>query len=164
MLIMYAACGESMADVHHGRNEIGYVVKRLQHDLRRALDSVLARHHLSMAQYSVLYQVSRHPAVSSAELGRLSFVTPQTTIRIVQNLERTGLLARTQSPRSSRVLETRLTRKGRGALRIAQRSVDGVSSRMLAGVPERELVKFGTLMEQMIRQLQEPLHTPASSR
>jgi DNA-binding MarR family transcriptional regulator len=164
MLIMYPACGELMTGVHPGRNEIGYVIKRLQHDLRKALDSVLARHQLSMAQYSVLYQVSRHPAVSSAELGRLSFVTPQTTIRIVQNLERHGLLARSRSSRASRVLETRLTRKGRGALRVAQRSVDGVSSRMLAGVPERELAMFSALMDQMIRQLQEPQLSPATRR
>jgi DNA-binding MarR family transcriptional regulator len=150
--------------MHSGPNEIGYEIKRLQHELRGALDSELAVHQLTMAQYSVLYQLSRHPATSSAEIARFSFVTPQTMIRIVQNLERRGFLARSPSARSLRALETRLTSKGRRALRVAQGSVDAVQSRMLATIPERELETMRALLDQMIRQLQERPPSLASSR
>jgi DNA-binding MarR family transcriptional regulator len=73
-------------------NEVGYLIKRVQQALRGVLDSILAGSGLTMAQYAVLYNLAHSPGASNAELARLSFRTPQTTIRLVRGLERKHFL------------------------------------------------------------------------
>lgn len=93
---------------------------------------------LTTAQYAALYNLRRHPGASSAELARLSFVTPQTMVRIVSGLERAGLVRRAPSPAHRRVLQARLTSKGASALRQAQQRVDAIHAHMLHGIPPAE--------------------------
>lgn len=136
--------------------EIGYAIKCVQQALQTAMDSALKNYHLTMAQYVVLFNLLNHPGVSSAELARLSFVTPQTMIRLVKNLERSGFLARAQSSQAPRILKARLTPKGATAFRAATEDVDLVLSRMLSGIQDKELEQFGLLLHKMLQQLEEP--------
>ena len=68
------------------------MIKRAQQALRNAIDPALSDLELTTAQYAALYNLRRHPGASNAELARLSFVTPQTMVRIVSGLERAGLV------------------------------------------------------------------------
>ena len=143
-------------DMKQDKMEIGYAIKCVQQALQLAMDSALKIHHLTMAQYVVLFNLLNHPGVSSAELARLSFVTPQTMMRLVKNLEQSGFLARTQSSQTPRILKARLTPKGATAFRASTRNVDLVLSRMLRGIQDRELEQLGLLLHQMLQQLEEP--------
>ena len=134
--------------------EIGYAIKCVQQALQTSMDSALKNHHLTMAQYVVLFNLLNHPGVSSAELARLSFVTPQTMMRLVRNLERSGFLARTESSQTPRILKARLTPKGSTAFRAATDDVDLVLSRMLSGVQDKELEQLGMLLQKMLQQLE----------
>ena len=136
--------------------EIGYAIKCVQQALQIAMDSALKNDHLTMAQYVVLFNLLNHPGVTSAELARLSFVTPQTMMRLVKGLERSGFLARTQSAQTPRILKARLTPKGATAFRAASHDVDLVLSRMMSGIQERELEQLGLLLHKMLQQLEEP--------
>ena len=136
--------------------EIGYSIKLVQQALNSSMDSGLKNHHLTMAQYVVLFNLLQHPGASSAELARLSFVTPQTMMRLVKSLERSGFLARSQSSQTPRILKARLTPKGATVFRAATREVDLVLSRMLNGIQDKELEQFGLLLHRMLRQLEEP--------
>jgi hypothetical protein len=68
-------------------DRIGYLLKRVQFRLRSQMDKVLESKGLTTPQYAVLSFLEHEPGASSAELARRSFVTPQTMIRIVENLE-----------------------------------------------------------------------------
>jgi DNA-binding MarR family transcriptional regulator len=135
-------------------NEVGYLVKRVQLALRTVLDSSLAGKGLTTAQYAVLYHLGRSPAASNAELARLSFVTPQTMIRLVRGLERRRFLVRHPSPRDPHVLEARLTKQGTRALRIAQRQVDEIHERMLGGLSRAECEQLATWLAYLAEQLE----------
>jgi len=127
-----------MLILHNGpvdADDLGYVIKRAQQALRNAIDLALADLGLTTAQYAALYNLGRHPRASSAELARLSFVTPQTMVRIVSGLERAGLVRRAPSPTHRRVLQARLTSKGASVLRQAQERVDAIHAHMLLGIP-----------------------------
>ena len=137
------------------KNEVGYLIKLAQQSLHAALDSALSVHEVTMSQYAVLFNLSRHPGASSAELARLSFVTPQTMIRLIQALERKGLVVRARSSESSRVLEAQVTSKGAGVLRVAQHTVEAVYSRMLDGIREDQLEGLTSSLRRIIRQLEQ---------
>jgi DNA-binding MarR family transcriptional regulator len=135
-------------------NEVGYLVKRVQLALRKVLDSTLAARHLTTAQYAVLYHLAHSPGASSAELARLSFLTPQTMIRLVRGLERKHFLVRRPSPRDPHILEARLTKEGSRVLRFAQRQVDAIHTRMLGDLSRSESEQLAAWLTHLAEQLE----------
>lgn len=122
--------------------DLGYSVKRAQQAVRNAIDPALADLGLTTAQYAALYNLHRHPGASSADLARLSFVTPQTMARIVADLEERGLLSREPSRAHARVLQARLSDDGEAILQRAQYRVDLIHTHMLEGIPAAEIERF----------------------
>jgi len=137
------------------KKEIGYAIKHAQQALHSAIDEALRSQNLTMSQYVVLFNLASHPGASSAELARISFVTPQTMIRLVKALESGGLVARRESTKSSRILEAQVTSKGKEVLHSAQAEVEAVYSQMLAGIQEKEIDLVASSLNKMIRHLQE---------
>ena len=137
-------------------NEVGYLVKRVQLALRTRLDSTLAGLDLTTAQYAVLYHLAHSPGASSAELARLSFVTPQTMIRLVRGLERRHLLVRRPSPGDPHTLQARLSKDGARLLRLAQREVDTIHERMLGNLSRSEAEKLATWLTYLATRLEDP--------
>src|SRR5215472_7092864 len=95
---------------------VGYLVKTAQQRLRAAMDAALRDLGITTPQYAVLAFLEESPGLSSAQLARQAFVTPQTMNRIIANLQTAGLIERGPHPDLGRVLETRLSRRGRGRL------------------------------------------------
>ena len=95
-----------------------YLVKRLELAIRKVLDDVLRPHGLTAPQYTALTALAqrdetRGDGLTSAQLARRSFVTPQTMHEQVIALERAGLVAREPDPANRRLLRIRLTGAGR---------------------------------------------------
>lgn len=99
-----------------------YLVKRLELAIRKVLDDVLRPHGLTAPQYTALTALAQRDAtrgdgLTSAQLARRSFVTPQTMHEQVIALERAGLVAREPDPANRRLLRIRLTADGRARMR-----------------------------------------------
>jgi DNA-binding MarR family transcriptional regulator len=127
-------------------DRVGYLLKRAQQALRSRMDRVLERKGLTTPQYSVLSWLERQPGISSAELSRRSFVTPQTMIRIVENLETLGLIRREPHPTHGRILIASLTRKGETVVAACHAEVNAVENQMLHGLTKREQVELRGLL------------------
>ncbi|GAA3591170.1 MarR family transcriptional regulator [Nonomuraea rosea] len=112
----------------------GYLIKRAQLVLHEAMVSALAPHGLTVSQYAALTALSEEPGLSNADLARRAFVTPQSMNVVLRELEDRGLLSRRPHPRHRKVLQAELTAGGRDLLDPAGLAVDGVESRMLAGL------------------------------
>jgi len=126
---------------------IGYLLKRAQAALRAEMDKQLARHGLTTPQYAALSALENMPGLSSAELARRSFVTPQTMIRIVAGLEEKGLVTRSEHLVHGRILETTLTAEGQRAIRAGHKVVFDVERRMLRTLTEAERRRLGRLLK-----------------
>jgi len=126
---------------------IGYLLKRAQAALRAEMDKQLARHCLTTPQYAALSALERMPGLSSAELARRSFVTPQTMIRIVAGLEEKGLVKRSEHPVHGRILEATLTAEGQRAIRAGHKVVLDVERRMLGTLTEAERRTLARLLK-----------------
>ena len=152
MLIVYqhaytTAVGESAEPV-------GYVLKRAQAALRRSMDEALGDHDLTMAQYAVLRSLNQDGPLTNAALARRSFVTPQTSIRIVSDLEDAGYVVRHPDPQNSRRLNVTLTRAGSTRLASADGAVNDVERRMLNGFSATDRRHFRTLLERSTHNLE----------
>lgn len=126
---------------------VGYVLKRVQAALRAQTDAALERYGVTTPQYAALSALDHEPGLSSAELARRSFVTPQTMIKIVENLEEAGLLTREQHPSHGRVLQAVLTSKGRRVVAACHASMGKVEARMLGRIRTSERSQLLDMLE-----------------
>jgi len=126
---------------------VGYLVKTAQQRLRAAMDAALRDLGITTPQYAVLAFLEESPGLSSAQLARQAFVTPQTMNRIIANLQTAGLIERGPHPDLGRVLETRLSRRGRGRLAECRQRVQRVEARMVAGLTPGERRQLAELLK-----------------
>ncbi len=140
---------------------IGYLLKNAQQSLRTAMDAALRDLGVTTPQYAVLTFLHEAPGLSSAQLARRAFVTPQTMNRIVANLEAAGLIERGPHPEIGRVLEARISRRGRGLLGQCRRRVAAVEQRMIANLSVAERRQLADLLERCAKSLRPPRKTHA---
>lgn len=117
---------------------VGYELKRAQQALRAAMDGALERHELTAPQYAALAILEGAAGISSAELARRCFVTPQTMSAIVAGLQRRGLVGRRPHAQHGRILRTQLTAAGAALLARAHDDVRAVEARMTSSMSDAE--------------------------
>lgn len=134
--------------------EIGYLLKRAQQALRGRIDAALRPLNVTTPQYAVLSSLEAGAGLSSADLARRSFVTPQTMNEIVSLLEENGVVARRKANANARVRIVELTPKGRSSLTRCHRKVREVEKRMLAGIETKDIARLSSLIELCARNLE----------
>ncbi|MFD5537359.1 MarR family winged helix-turn-helix transcriptional regulator [Streptomyces sp. NPDC127079] len=110
---------------------ITYLVKQVERGVRSALDQTVREFGLTAPQYAALSVLARRSGLSSAQLARRAFVTPQAMNQIVAQLETTGLIAREPDPANWRILRASLTREGERRLAACEAEVDRIEGQML---------------------------------
>src|SRR6476646_10946436 len=103
--------------VRRAAARVVYLIARAERAVRAPLDELTLAHRLSTPKYTALSVLERRPGLSSAELARASFVTPQAMHPFVLSLESDGLIQRRPDPDNIRILRITLTRRGLAALR-----------------------------------------------
>lgn len=117
---------------------IGYKLKKTQHLLRTHMDEALRVLKLTTPQYAVLAQLEIKPGISNAALAREAFITAQTMHGIVANLEKQGLVKRSNDPEHGRILCTELTKQGVGIVRQAHKIIDRIEKSMTSSMSENK--------------------------
>jgi len=132
---------------------VGYQLKRAQHSLRAAMDEGLRAQGLTTPQYAVLTHLEADEPLSGAELARRCFVTAQTMNAILVGMERARLVERAPHAKHGRVIEARLTTRGRAKVRDAHRTVFGIEERMLSKITSAGRRKLNETLRQLVENL-----------
>jgi len=126
------------AAVESGVPTLLYLVGRLDRVVRREIQGAVRQYGLSVNEYSTLSVLANRHGLSNAQLARRSLVSPQSANEVLLALERKGLVGRQAHPAHGRILQTRLTAKGRRLLAGCDDLVAVVEARMVAGLSEAE--------------------------
>jgi DNA-binding MarR family transcriptional regulator len=124
----------------------------------RELERQLAAEHgLTLSDYDVLVQLAQAPGgrLRPAELARAVLLSRSGVTRLVQGLEREGLVERVACPDDLRGSLVQLTARGRDVLRQASRT-------HLRGVGERFAGRFDDGELRLLAGLLGRLHEPAA--
>ena len=116
-------------------SRVSYLVYRLERRLRYRLDQAMNAHDVSVTEYVTLSVLRNHDGMSSAQLARWAFVTPQAMNLVISGLERRGLIQRAQSAANRRVLEASVTPRGHKVLARCEASMDAIEADMLGDLP-----------------------------
>jgi DNA-binding MarR family transcriptional regulator len=114
---------------------IGYLIYRVERRLRVRLDEAVAAHGITTTEYVTLSVLRDRDGLSSAQLARWAFVTPQAMNLVIGALERRGLIRRRPDPNHGRVLRASVTPKGLRTLERCDRDMDAIEADMLGDLP-----------------------------
>lgn len=110
---------------------VGYLVYRLERRLRSRLDNAVRSYGLTTTEYVTLSVLRTHDGMSSAQLARSAFVTPQAMNVVITALQKRRLVRRRNDPQHRRVLRISVTTKGLDALERCDQSMDVIEADML---------------------------------
>lgn len=130
-----AASATRPAAPPRGRARVAYLVYRVERRLRSRLDEVTRTHGVTTTEYVALSVLRERDGMSSAQLARWAFVTPQAMNLVISALERRKLVKRRPDPSHGRVLRASVTAKGIQVLDRCDRSMDEIEADMLRDLP-----------------------------
>ena len=134
---------------------LGFVIKEVQHALRKEMDRRLGEADLTTAQYAAMTALEHDDGMSNAELARRCFVTPQTMHKVVERLEERGLVERSAHPTHGRIRLVDLTENGRDQLEQAHGIVDDIEALMTAEVTDEEAAVARRVLLKCVTSLEE---------
>src|SRR5262245_31131509 len=130
--------------------QVPYLLKQAVHVMERGTDAALRDLGLNTAKYVVLRLVRERPDLSSAQLARRAFLSPQSMNAMIVNLEKLGLVTRRQHPENARVWLTRLTEEGERTEHAGRQVIDQWSAAIVRRIPPEEQEQFVALLRKAI--------------
>jgi DNA-binding MarR family transcriptional regulator len=104
--------------------------------VRKAL---AAKFKMTLPRFDLMAQLERAPqGLQMGELSRRMLVTGGNVTGIVDQLERAGLIARTEDPSDRRAYRVKLTKEGRRLFAQMAAEHEAWIVELLAGIPKRE--------------------------
>lgn len=132
-----------------------YLLHQSSQALRSRLEHALRPLGITGLQYTILALLERRQGLSSADLSRRFFVTPQTMNQIVAGLTRRGLVTRRASAANRRILQMTLTDAGRELLAGCEEVCDRVEREAMASVPASDLMNIRENLVALLSQLRQ---------
>lgn len=118
---------------------LSQILSHTKHEMRRQMEQELEPLDLSAAQYGALSELEQTPALTNAELARACYVTPQTMIRIVQDLKKRGFIVGNDHADHGLKIQCQLTKKALDVLCKAHEKVFELEKRTVKGLKSAEV-------------------------
>ena len=93
-------------------DSVGYLLARSRTMLAKAADAALAEHNITHAQGSILIKLATGGCTTAADFARELYIDAASMTRMIDRLEKRGLLARAPNPDDRRQFKLRLTNEG----------------------------------------------------
>ncbi|RDV05093.1 MarR family winged helix-turn-helix transcriptional regulator [Undibacter mobilis] len=133
-----------VSDIGPLKGHLGYFVRRLQIWVFQDFIRTLAAIEISPAQFSVLAVIHANEGLSQIELGNTLGIERARLVRLLNRLERRGLLERLPSNGDGRRHALRLTAGGQATFKQARNLADRHESGLLAKLGE---ARYRALMD-----------------
>ena len=143
---MTAAPGQPDPEVPALPSQVHEAFLRLVHRQRRLVHRVLARRDLHPAQAYCLRVLADRDGVSQRDLADALMLSPPSVTRMLQRMERTGLVERGTDPTDQRQAVVRLTGAGYELAELVHAALAEVDERSLARLPEQDLRDLARLL------------------
>jgi len=131
------------------RESIGHQLVNLVHLMRREVETRMAAHGLTDAQWKPLWMLKDGRASTANELARETCIDAGAITRMLDRLEAKGLVERIRSETDRRVVHLRLTPAGEAAVERVPHVLASVNNDFLADFSERDWQQLGKLIERM---------------
>lgn len=135
-----------------------YLIKQLDLALRPRLFEACAGAGLTIAQYTAMTVLARHPGITSSELARRLFVRAQTMAATMDPLLEAGLVARESDPQHGRRILLRLTERAADTVAALAPQVDALEELLVSELSPQERAQFADYLRRCRDALEEAGH------
>lgn len=129
---------------------LGYLLARARATLARAADLELGVHDITHAQGSILLTLASGKCRTAAELSRELYLDSASMTRMVDRLQRRGLLERAARSGDRRVTDLLLTTEGRRLGALLPGIYSGVIRRSFAAFEAEEISQLRNLLTKLV--------------
>lgn len=137
---------------------LGFLVHRADLALTRSLLARFGRRGVTVEQWMVLSRLTDGDGITQRELARRNGQDPTTLTRILQKMERSGLVERGEDGEDGRALRVIVTQKGRRLqAELAPLALEGVPE-VTAGMKPREVQELKRLLRLVFDNLAQRRH------
>jgi len=120
------------------RDYITCLMSQLTHRMEHEMSSTAKELNLTLLQLAALAELNHNGTLSTADLARLTFVTPQNMSLTVSKLDAGGYLIRKAHPTNARVKRLVLTPRGLKVLRRAVARAVIIEREMFSALSSRQ--------------------------
>jgi DNA-binding MarR family transcriptional regulator len=131
------------------RKAFGYMIHDLARLLRRRFDASAQHYGLTLPQWRVIGQLSKHDGISQVALAGLTDTDPMTVSGLVERLEAKGLVVRVTDPTDSRAKIVKITDKALAMVSEMKRLADEVYAQVFDGVSDADRETAIKVLQQM---------------
>ncbi|HTR09164.1 MAG TPA: MarR family transcriptional regulator [Paraburkholderia sp.] len=132
---------------------LSYLIGQLDRIVSRRLSEVLARHGLTLPQYTALSVLRARGRSSNAQIAERSFITPQAANEVVKTMEANGWVMREPDAMNRRVVLLSLTEAGNALLGECDAAADHVEGAMLDDMDTETAQQLHALLHACVRNL-----------
>lgn len=125
---------------------LAYLLARASHEVSRQFHAQIRRAGLAVPQWRVLATLWGGAGLSIGALARIVIVPQPTLTKIVDRMERAGLVARSTAPDDRRSTRVRLTAKGRARAAPLIALARSHERAVLKGTPAAEIASLKRLL------------------
>ncbi|WP_205758572.1 MarR family winged helix-turn-helix transcriptional regulator [Qingshengfaniella alkalisoli] len=132
-----------------------YWVNHLGFQLRKELEAAFAAngHRVTGEEWALLLILNKHEQLSPRDLSQLTLRDPTTVSRLIDRLERKGLIERMRARRDRRVVDIAMTAEGRAQFAGLAETANSIIDLSLRGVTAED----AELMIQVLKKMSENL-------
>lgn len=141
---------ESLPDAYRVEDSVGYLLGRARLKLAKALDIALTDLGITHAQGSIVLMLSSGKYSTAADLARELYVDSASMTRMVDRLEKRGLISRTRKSGDRRVINLSLTPDGRELGHRLPAIYAAVMNRSFATLSADELTTLRSLLRKSL--------------
>ena len=133
------------------RRDLGFAIGEAKRLATQAMDRRMRPLGLSQATWRALFHLERHgEGVTQRALAETMGIEGPSLVRLLDNLERGGLVERRPSPTDRRANTLHLTAKARPLLKTINRVADELRAELFDGVGEEALKGARAVLQQVI--------------
>ncbi len=120
------------------------------------MEQALRRVGADIPRWRVLVLASERGPISVSAIAELAVIRLSTATKVIQRLERDGLLSLRRSKRDARVTEVRITAQGRAVSRLVRGVAATIYREAFGGVSPREILMLNDLLNRIFANITEP--------
>lgn len=118
--------------------DLGRLIYLTSLEIRNFAEKILSPYDLTVEQYHLLTNISRHSGMSQNELCRCVGKKPANITRILDRLEKKKWIERRMHPMDRRASLVFLTQEGESIVARVSQNFESYSSRFIAGIDSKE--------------------------
>jgi DNA-binding MarR family transcriptional regulator len=131
-------------------DSIGYLIARSRTRLAKSLDIALVEYDITHAQGSIVLMLSTGKYATAAELARELYIDSASMTRMVDRLEKRGLIQRVRRKDDRRIVDLELSPDGRALAQALPKVYAGVLARSFAGFSQDEMDTLKGLLRKLL--------------